>query len=81
MCIRDRSYPALFNSGPQNPPASDLPKPPVNGDLAQIVYPVSYTHLDVYKRQAIDIDEMLAVLKEYNVLNWDATLPPWGAAK
>jgi D-aminopeptidase len=30
---------------------------------------------------AIDIDEMLAVLKEYNVLNWDATLPPWGAAK
>ncbi len=29
-------------------------------------------------RDAIDVEELLRVLRKYNALNWDETLPPWG---
>jgi hypothetical protein len=29
-------------------------------------------------RDAIDIKELLQVLKKYNALDWDKKLPPWG---
>ena len=52
MCIRDRVYPvgsALNYLGPQ-------PDVALGGELDGVAdqvgkYPVSYTHLDVYKRQ------------------------------
>ena len=31
--------------------------------------------------EAIDIDELLEVLKKYNALDWNKTLPPWGENK
>ncbi len=31
-------------------------------------------------REAIDVDELLRVLRKYNALDWDRTLPPWGRA-
>jgi len=29
-------------------------------------------------REAIDIEELLRILRKYNALEWDRTLPPWG---
>ncbi|MCL4371629.1 MAG: P1 family peptidase [Chloroflexi bacterium] len=29
-------------------------------------------------RDAIDVEELLRVLRKYNALDWDETLPPWG---
>ena len=27
---------------------------------------------------AVDIDQLLKVMRKYNALNWRRTLPPWG---
>jgi D-aminopeptidase len=29
-------------------------------------------------RQAIDIQQLLPLLRKYNVLEWDKRIPPWG---
>jgi D-aminopeptidase len=30
---------------------------------------------------AIDIDQLLAVMRKYNALNWHETIPPWGGGR
>ena len=67
MCIRDRPITAVPTQEPEQlpivpPPADEPDLPEVDGsDLkarfeaaAQEAEPVSYTHLDVYKRQTLD---------------------------
>jgi len=30
---------------------------------------------------AIDIDQLLVVMRKYNALNWSKALPPWGVTE
>ena len=50
MCIRDRNRGSRRSSGTDNFPAY-RPVPQKKGKLNYDLSPVSYTHLDVYKRQ------------------------------
>ena len=50
MCIRDRNECRRYR---QEPIAANLLETRRESVMTQIVYPVSYTHLDVYKRQSI----------------------------
>ena len=55
MCIRDSIQSGAAYQQRQMPPGSDIPNvlPCQRGEIrhAEGLFPVSYTHLDVYKRQ------------------------------
>ena len=61
MCIRDRSKEAALEAHHQQ---TQLLVKEANGEHTEVnVMPVSYTHLDVYKRQVhVDVHEVEQVL-------------------
>ena len=52
MCIRDRDYRCLIVGGRMQAIAERVPAHVVGDGEHTVKEPVSYTHLDVYKRQA-----------------------------
>ena len=59
MCIRDSNTPDGFKNNAVLLSEIDIEELKAQGIKRPLIYPVSYTHLDVYKRQ------LLSTLNEY----------------